>query len=64
MTDEQLYRLRAMANDNGRKWDHSPNDIAAIKAAVEEIQRLRLRSATDEVEISSLRAQLSNGPIA
>ena len=39
---ESLDRLEAMADDSQIDWDLSPNDIAAIKFAIEAIKQLNV----------------------
>jgi hypothetical protein len=45
---EHLDRLNAMLDYNQQTWDLSPNDIAAIQWAVDEIERLHHNWLTEQ----------------
>lgn len=51
--DKHRSRIKAMAEDNGQTWDHSPKDIEALKWAdkqldhYERLQRKVAHGCTD-----------------
>ena len=48
---EHLDRLNAMLDHRQQTWDLSPNDIAAIRWAVAEIERLRKELTAAQVAL-------------
>ncbi len=62
---EHLSRLKMMANERQTKWDLSPNDVKAIRWAIETIERAemirQLDNATSHTEARELIRKLTIG---